>query len=216
MHKSPPVDAIITLVQKALKQIQTPENTLGTVAKPLPMLPARKLFPSKENRIVARALAQKSREKAVGLSAKKLRKCGVFDVPPECRVYSMYIPLHELWCQYIKDLIGILPDKPNPNSPLLLQHVVKADYHGALMKVIKSTSPCNVGIEGICIQETTNTFRLVTALNTLKVVPKQGNHFTLRLPGHFTVTLFGSQLCVRSSERSSKKWKAKSASDFFL
>lgn len=37
----------------------------------------------------------------------------------------------------------------------------KADYHGALMTVVKSKCPSHVGIQGIAVMDTKNTFKVL-------------------------------------------------------
>jgi hypothetical protein len=41
--------------------------------------------------------------------------------------YELFVPLHELWLQYIEELYG----KSNPN--IFGQKLLKADYHGAIL-----------------------------------------------------------------------------------
>ena len=43
----------------------------------------------------------------------------------------------------------------------LSQKVTKADYHGSILRVCRSKCPCYVGIEGILLQETQNTLRII-------------------------------------------------------
>jgi hypothetical protein len=48
------------------------------------------------------------------------------------------------------------------------ERVLKADYHGALLTVIRARSPTHVGQRGIIIQETQETFVVVTNTNAVK------------------------------------------------
>ncbi len=50
----------------------------------------------------------------------------------------------------------------------LSQKVVKADYHGSILRVWRSKCPSYVGSEGIVVQETQNTVRLVTKEDKIK------------------------------------------------
>lgn len=50
----------------------------------------------------------------------------------------------------------------------LNQKVMKADYHGSMMKVWRSKCPSYVGTEGILLQETQNTLRLIAKDNKIR------------------------------------------------
>lgn len=49
-----------------------------------------------------------------------------------------------------------------------LPKLAKADYHGALLSVTKCKSPAFVGLSGIVLQESCNTFRIITKENAYK------------------------------------------------
>ena len=49
---------------------------------------------------------------------------------------------------------------------------MKADFHGAIMTVVRSTCPPFVGTRGIVLQETENVFRFITKQNLIKTIPK--------------------------------------------
>lgn len=78
-------------------------------------------------------------------------------------------------------------------------------------------------MQGICVQETANTFRLITGNNKLKgseirlslltveVISKEGNVFMVELPIGNAVTIYGNHLMMKSAERSARKFKAKSS-----
>ncbi|KAL2914094.1 RNase P/RNase MRP complex subunit [Polyrhizophydium stewartii] len=94
----------------------------------------------------------------------------------------------------------------------VLAKLVKADFHGAMLTVAKSKCPANVGLSGIVIKDTENTFHLVTRDNKLKVVPKLNNVFTFGI-GDTLFTLFGNQFRTRPAERATKKFKVKMTVD---
>jgi ribonuclease P protein subunit POP4 len=86
-----------------------------------------------------------------------------------------------------------------------------------LFPVIRSRSPTHVGQRGILIQETQETFVIVSASNAVKVLPKRDTIFSFSLP-HASgqpsalpqvFELYGDHLCFRSYERSARKFKAK-------
>ncbi|CAB5395761.1 unnamed protein product [Rhizophagus irregularis] len=76
----------------------------------------------------------------------------------ECHKYELFVPLHELWLQYIEELYG----KSSPN--IFGQKLLKADFHGAILTVSKSKCASYIGVTGIAIQETENMFKLITEI----------------------------------------------------
>lgn len=46
--------------------------------------------------------------------------------------------------------------------------VMKADYHGSILRVWRSKCPSYVGIEGILLQETQNTLQLIPKDNRIR------------------------------------------------
>lgn len=101
--------------------------------------------------------------------------------------------------------------------------------------VVKCRSPTHVGQRGILIQETQETFQIVTESNALKVLPKRHTVFSFTVPAITAADptaatntptamspvparqpapaqifeLYGDHMCFRSYERSSRKFKAK-------
>ncbi|XP_039183421.1 ribonuclease P protein subunit p29 isoform X2 [Crotalus tigris] len=69
-----------------------------------------------------------------GLSAKQRREMHLFEIPPEQQRYEIFIPLHELWKQYIRELCNGL--KPDAQPQMIQTKLLKADFHGALVTVI--------------------------------------------------------------------------------
>lgn len=45
------------------------------------------------------------------LSSRQKREMKIYDIPREQQVYELYLPLHELWLAYMKDLLQLAPDK---------------------------------------------------------------------------------------------------------
>ncbi|KAJ2445568.1 RNase P/RNase MRP complex subunit, partial [Coemansia sp. RSA 2424] len=121
--------------------------------------------------------------------------------------YSLFMPLHQLWTQYIGTVIG---DK---SGEQMLGRVIRADMHGARMSVARARCPNYVGIAGIVAQETKNVFRIITEADRLVAVPKAHCVFTLLLPGDIQCLIYGDQFAFRASERATKKFKPKPSID---
>ncbi|KAM6430204.1 ribonuclease P protein subunit p29 [Liasis olivaceus] len=149
-------------------------------------------------------------KKRKGLSAKQRREMRLFEITPEQQRYEIFIPLHELWKQYIRDLcIGLKPDA----QPQMIQtKLLKADFHGALVTVTKSKCPSYVGITGIILQEMKHVFKIITKEDKLKVIPKRNSIFSIEIDG-FVSYIYGSRIQFRASERSAKKFKGQGTMD---
>lgn len=148
--------------------------------------------------------------KAKGFTAKERRELRLFKINPDQQKYHMYLPLHKLWKQYIRELChGLRPDA----QPQFIQNkMLKADLHGAVVTVFKSKCPSYVGITGIVLQESKHILKIITKEDTLKVVPKLNCVFSVETDG-FISYIYGSKLQMRASERSAKKFKAKGSID---
>lgn len=106
--------------------------------------------------------------------------------------------------------------------------LLRADYHGAYLRIVQTKCPSLIGKCGIVVQETLNTFVMMQCdskpLGTVTrphclmssfaslVVPKAGCVFECALAGVGTPLrwqLFGDQLRQHSGLRSSKKFKSR-------
>ncbi|XP_055504344.1 ribonuclease P protein subunit p29 isoform X2 [Leucoraja erinacea] len=153
---------------------------------------------------------KKKKGKTKCLSAKERRELRLFELNPEQQRYELFLPLHELWKQYIRDLCNGL--KPQTSTNVIQTKLMKADFHGAIVTVVKSKCPSYVGITGIILQEMKHIFKIITVENKIKVIPKQNNVFSVEIDG-FVSHIYGNMFQLRSSERSVKKFKGKGSID---
>lgn len=160
--------------------------------------------------------------------------------------YENFVPLHQLWLGYMSELLEIrlktegdegtgnlVPESVTPAdkfkgipSVLSIQSkLLKADYHGAQMTVKQAKNPSLVGLEGIMIQESEQTFKIIDSKNRIKLIPKLHCVFQISLPllvddapdpdqseskNHSLVfNIFGNQFAFRPTERINKKFKSK-------
>ncbi|XP_062845785.1 ribonuclease P protein subunit p29 [Trichomycterus rosablanca] len=147
---------------------------------------------------------------AKGLNSKERRELRVFHLKPEHHKYELFLPLHELWKQYITDLCNAL--KPESNPQMIQQKLLKADFHGAILTVVRSKCPSYVGTTGILVQELKHVFKLVTKDDRLKTIPKKNSVFSVEMD-NFVTHIYGSRFELRSSERSAKKFKTRGTID---
>ncbi|MBN3311065.1 RPP29 protein, partial [Amia calva] len=153
---------------------------------------------------------KKKMKKAKGLNAKQRRQMKIFDLRPEQQKYELFLPLHELWKQYIRDLCNGL--RPESNPQMIQNKLLKADFHGAIITVVKSKCPSYVGTTGILLQELKHVFKIITQEDKVKVIPKRNSVFSVEIDG-FVSHIYGSKFQLRSSERSAKKFKVKGTID---
>jgi ribonuclease P protein subunit POP4 len=45
------------------------------------------------------------------LSSRRKREMKIYEIPKEKQVYELYLPLHELWLSYMRDLLQVGPGK---------------------------------------------------------------------------------------------------------
>lgn len=149
-------------------------------------------------------------KKSKGLTARQRREMKLFQIKPEHQKYQLFLPLHKLWKQYVVDLCNGL--KSNSNPQMIQQKLLKADFHGAIMTVVRSKCPSYVGTTGILVQELKHVFKFITKEDRLKVIPKRNSVFAVEIKG-FVSHIYGSKFELRSSERSAKKFKLKGTID---
>ncbi|XP_062822879.1 ribonuclease P protein subunit p29 [Anolis carolinensis] len=153
---------------------------------------------------------KKKKKKGKGLSVKQRSEMRLFEIKPEQQRYEIFVPLHELWKQYIRDLCNGL--RPDAQPQMIQTKLLKADLHGALVTVTKSKCPSYVGITGFIVQETKHVFKIITKEDKLKIIPKFNNVFSIELDG-FMSYIYGSRIQFRASERSAKKFKGRGTLD---
>lgn len=155
------------------------------------------------------------------LTAKQRKQLKLLSLPqlPTALRYSAFLPLHRLWLAYIRDLLA----QPHSAIPLSSgERLLKADYHGARVTVVRSTAPSYVHVSGIVVQESASGWRIIGEDDKVRLVRKEGSVLQLTISsgvedeqqqhqlGDWQVELYGDQLTVRSAERAAKKFKGKS------
>lgn len=89
-------------------------------------------------------------------------------------LYRDLMPLNHMWLAYIAQTLGVkdfskLPTSPvDPHWETIGQRLLKADYHGAAISVVRCKNPGAVGTSGIILQETKNCFNVITPDDRLK------------------------------------------------
>jgi len=101
------------------------------------------------------------------LTAKQKRLLGVYDIPKDQRKYDIYLPIWKLWCAYMREILAM--DKSlYVNAAAVGPLLASADYHGAMVDVVRCRCVGRVGIKGIVVKDTKFTMEIITAKNELK------------------------------------------------
>ena len=141
------------------------------------------------------------------LTSRDKRKLGLFKLPKN-QSYESFIPLHNLWRDYMKETIDFSKITEENKTSTAQKKLLKADYHGAIVTVTKSKTPSLIGQTGIIIQETKNVFKIATRDDKLKTIPKENSIFTMELEGH-VLDIKSSDFRYTAAERTHRKFKFK-------
>ncbi|KAL8796195.1 MAG: hypothetical protein Q9195_001528 [Heterodermia aff. obscurata] len=175
---------------------------------------------------------RKRRQKPKPLSAREKRMNNIYEIPKEQQKYAIYVPLHNMWVQYMWEVLGIEEDrKPFVTAQGAGSKLVSADYHGAELTVVRSRCAGMVGLKGIVVKDTKFTFQIITARNQLRTIPKKHTVFRFEIPqpsqpsndkvgtvsekqnsdntqlSALQFELYGSQFEHRATDRATKKFK---------
>lgn len=169
-----------------------------------------------------KAKAKRKSNKPKPLSAKQKRALCLYEIPKEQQKYAIYEPLHRMWCGYMREILGLSDGKRTyvdavGAGPIL----VSADYHGAVLEVVRSRCVSRVGLKGIVVKDTKFTFEIVTARDEVKTVPKEHTVFRFEVPFEPTekadgegearkplvFEIHGSQFESRAPDRANKKFR---------
>ena len=175
------------IAHKLLSRCHSPETTdrlfkERVVERPLLLRPteATDARTERRQRREEKVAAQRRKSrKPKPLSAKEKRALCIYDIPKEHQRYTIYEPLHEMWCSYMREVLGIKPESNDTRDCSKSQRVhvtvqaagpkiVSADFHGAVIEVVRSRCVSRVGLRGIVVKDTKFTFEIITPTNKLK------------------------------------------------
>lgn len=148
------------------------------------------------------------------LSREEISQMGIYALPKDTISYKEIVPLNRLWRGYIARYLGkeTLPNAADVQYSQFTMDLLKADFHGAKMTVVRAKNPSLVGIRGIVILETKGTFKFVSKDNKLRTIPKNDSVFRIHW-NNVDITIFGKHINCRPAERSVKKIKTFLESD---
>ena len=140
-------------------------------------------------------------EKMIKAKKRKPRSMKFYIHSPLQKVqFKNYEHLHTLWKSYIAELLTDCRDAKTMQELLL-----KADLHGAMLRVVQSKSARVKGLCGIVIAESKNMFQLLTSNDRIIKVAKKNSVFEI-IYLQFRITIFGNQFCIKPGFRLTKKY----------
>ena len=182
--------------------------------------PAQNARSKRQYERLQEAKKQRKSKKPTPLSAKQKRALSIYEIPKEQQKYAIYEPLHRMWCGYMREILELGEGKWNyVNATGAGPVLVSADYHGALLEVVRSRCGSRVGLKGIVVKDTKFTFEIVTAKDELKIMPKEHTVFRFEVPLEvkedgkealkpLVFEIHGSQFETRAPDRANKKFRA--------
>jgi len=176
--------------------------------------PAQNARAKRQHKRMKMQKAQQKSKKPKPLSAKQKRSLSIYEIPKEQQKYAIYEPLHKMWCAYMRDILGLTEGRrthieAQDAGPFL----ASADYHGAMMEVVRSRCSSRVGMSGIVVKDTKFTFEIVTKENIVKTCPKEHTVFKLKLPFEdegkrpLEFEILGSMFQQKAPDRANKKYR---------
>lgn len=108
--------------------------------------------------------------------------------------YSTMEKVHDLWQQYAKKVLNDADQ----------MSIVRMELHGCKLQCTASKNPTLVGSEGIVVQETRNTFLIITLTNRLLTLPKRESLFEFKV-GQNVYKIHGCNLLFTTQNRSKVK-----------
>ncbi|KAK1392646.1 Ribonuclease P protein subunit p29 [Heracleum sosnowskyi] len=138
-----------------------------------------------------KALNKNSKRSKKHMSMKQHKKFGSLTLPDDSHNFEIYKPMHEMWKGYITQVLK------NVGNNQFAQCLLSADLHGAIILVVQSKIVSFVGVSGIMIRETAETFSVISADNKFQVVPKKSSVFMLQAD-RWKITLIGDELRSRN------------------
>ncbi|KAK9713935.1 hypothetical protein RND81_06G059500 [Saponaria officinalis] len=137
-----------------------------------------------------RALHANSKRSKKHMPMKQLKKIGLLDLPQESHKFELFMAMHEMWKGYVLQLMK------NVGKNQVAAVLCGANLHGAIFRVIDCRVDSFIGVMGIMIRETAQTFGIITQDNKFRVIPKRNSVFVLQADG-WRVTLLGDKFVSR-------------------
>ncbi|XP_010508463.1 PREDICTED: uncharacterized protein LOC104785036 isoform X2 [Camelina sativa] len=126
------------------------------------------------------------------MSMKRLKKSGALHMPKDLQKFDLFKPMHGMWESYMTQLIKVT------GKIQLAPTLLSADLHGAFMFVAECKIASLIGVQGIMVRETSETFGMITRDDKFRVVPKKHSVFIIQLDC-WKITLLGDKFISRDN-----------------
>lgn len=209
--------------KKKEKNLKGSSKTSDLFAQEQQSLPQQPMLEHKNNTSL-HWKSKKNKQNRRTMTSKEKRRDGLFQIQKvPHQTFETFLPLHELWKQYMWEMLCTNHDalKVHPLDYFttnFADNILRCDLHGCIIKVAKSKCFANVDIEGIIIQETEHSFRIIDRQdNKCKTLLKSPSLFlfeleipeSLRTEKQHSLRCYmvGDHLTFRSFDRESRKLK---------
>jgi len=128
------------------------------------------------------------------------QKKALFDIKHSKLNYQDFEKVNKLWHSYFESIQSEVKNKPDELK------LSRADFHGAFLTVHASKNTSIIGLKGFVVQESKNTFRIITSDNRLLTIPKIGTVFMFE-HNNKSYRLNGYNMMMNSFNRSKMKAK---------
>uniref|UniRef100_A0A182J9W7 Ribonuclease P protein subunit p29 n=2 Tax=Anopheles atroparvus TaxID=41427 RepID=A0A182J9W7_ANOAO len=165
--------------------------------------------------VFARKKSKLRRRPRKKLSRSAIKQLGLYALPHDTIRYKDAVKLHAIWCTYMEKLIekaGCAYNVKDMRYNTLVGVLLKADFHGAKVSVVRSKQSSVIGVKGIVILDTKGTFKIVSKDNKIRTIPKNDSQFEVYTT-ESVISIFGKFLTYRPAERSTRKMKIFSTPD---
>lgn len=167
--------------------------------------PYQRTWPHKYARKPA---VKKNSTRKSSLTSQERRELGLHKINKFDKTFEMFLPINKMWKAYAKRHLSI-PEHSKYNEGLvnvIQNNVRKLEYFGCFMRVSRSVCSEYIGIVGIVIRETKNTFLLICPDNKVKTIPKKHSEFSFVVE-NFGITVLGNHLNQKPAVRAKHTFK---------
>ena len=124
--------------------------------------------------------------------------------------YSDVVIMNEMWRAYVAGLLFGAKGGRLDDAQAHLAKLLKADFHGARICVVKSSNKALVGLQGIVLKEGARSFQIVSEDNRQRLLLKHQCVFAVELDKGQFLRINGPQFLHKGSNRTKAKFKDRS------
>lgn len=148
------------------------------------------------------------------LTGQERRDLGLHLVNKHDKTFKMFLPIHDIWKSYARELLHIAhyiehgwkADAKETRTVNLQNKIRKIDYFGCFLRVTRSRCSEYIGIQGIVIRETKQTFVMVCPDDRVRTIPKMHSEFSFVVEG-VGFSIMGNHLPQRPAARAKHTFK---------